>query len=345
MALDPNLEDFQRLSLRYATTLDSSDPFGATRAAIEFGRLFAQKRDALPQTDEDRAFHLVCRATQLIDYQLPFDTIQTAPQTISSARKLLGEALELDPDCHDARRMIAAAESTSPLAYHDALARDAAIVREQCEQLAQDAQTRLADGGPELAAAGAALAMRPYLRWMAAASATSLICGRYRLAISEGLEALGIEAGDPADVSFTLALAYAKLEDEQGLASLVQPSNPERGVAWFSLARIALLYKDERRDEAAAEVTRLLGLYPNAGTTLGRQDDLPDGVFSRIVVEPMSEDELILATSEATVLLQEGCDSHERGSLGYWLASLPAVAEAQERELAADPTLGEEDQQ
>ena len=59
----------------------------------------------------------------------------------------------------------------------------------------------------------------------------------------------------------------------------------------------------------------------------------------------MSEDELILATSEATVLLQEGCDDHERGSLGSWLANLPEVIEAQERELAADPTLGEEDQQ
>lgn len=33
MALDPNYEDFQRLSLRFAGTLGASDPFGAARAA------------------------------------------------------------------------------------------------------------------------------------------------------------------------------------------------------------------------------------------------------------------------------------------------------------------------
>ena len=345
MALDPHQEDFQRLSLRYAATLDPGDPFGMARKAEEFSRRFVQKRDSLPQTDDDRAFGLVAQAAQLIDYELPFATAVSAPQTIREARKLLTEALELDPDCLDARRMIAAADSRTPTAYHDYLVQDAPQVRAQCER-ARDAALAGARGSfAGLAQASAALAMRPYLRWMAAASSTSLICGRYRMAIDEAREALAIEPGDPADVSYTLALAYAKLEDEESYGQLLAGAETTHGAAWYSLARIALLYKQESREEAVREVRHLLDAYPNAGTTLGRQDDLPDGVYARICVTPMSEDELILATSEATVLLQEGCDDHERGSLGSWLANLPEVIEAQERELAADPTLGEEDQQ
>ena len=51
---------------------------------------------------------------------------------------------------------------------------------------------------------------------------------------------------------------------------------------------------------------------------------------------PYSEDELILAVSEATVLLQEGDDKSGRGVLGSWIARTTAklhpeaLTEAQE---------------
>lgn len=337
MALDPNYEDFQRMSLRFAETLGASDPFGAARAAVDFSHRYSQKRDTLPQTDEDRAFHLVVRVTELIDYQLPFATDESAPRMIGEARKLLGEALELDSGCHDARRMLAAAKSPTPSEYHRMLVEGADEVREDCERR-RDAVT----GTGELADAARALAMRPYLRWMSAACACSLICGRYRLALAEGAAALDVEPDDPADVSLTLALTCAKLEDEAGLRALCSRADERRGPAWYALARMALAYKNEDYDAAQAQVRDLLEAYPNAGTTLFRQDDLPDGVFSRICVDPMSEDELILATSEATVLLQEGYSDNERGSMGSWLAGLPCVVEAKDRELAADPSLGEE---
>lgn len=336
MALDPNYEDFQRLSLRFAGTLGASDPFGAARAAVDFGHRYAQKRDSLPQTDEDRAFHLVARAAELIDYQLPFATEVTAPQVIAEARKLLGEALELDPECHDARRMLSAAESPTPNDYHHFLATGAAEVLESCGRR-QDAIA----GDDELSNMARTLAMRPYLRWMAAACASSLICGRYRLALSEGQTALAIEPNDPADVSLTLALTYAKLEDEEGFRALCATADERRGQAWYGLARMAFAYKNEDYDAAKTQVTSLLEAYPNAGTTLARQDDLPDGVYSRLCVDPLSEDELILATSEATVLLQEGYSDGERGSMGSWLAGLPCVTEARDRELEKDPSLGE----
>ena len=59
MAHDPRREDYQRLSLRFAEELDKGDPADAARAFASFGRRFAQDRDGLPQTDADRAFHLV----------------------------------------------------------------------------------------------------------------------------------------------------------------------------------------------------------------------------------------------------------------------------------------------
>ena len=336
MALDPNYEDFQRLSLRFAGTLGASDPFGAARAAVDFGHRYSQKRDTLPQTDEDRAFHLVARATELIDYQLPFATDASAIVWGAEARKLLGEALELDPECHDARRMLSAAQAPTPNEYHRFLVEGGQEVLESCGRR-RDAIT----GSDEVADVARTLAMRPYLRWLAAECASSLICGRYRLTLKEGEEALAVEPEDPADVSLTLALTYAKLEDEEGLRALCERADERRGPAWYALARAALAFKREDRDEARAHIARLLALYPNAGTTLARQDDLPDGVFARLAIDPGTEDELILATSEATVLLQEGCDSHERGTFGWWVANLPEVTQAQARELAADPSLGE----
>ena len=85
MAHDPRREDYQRLALRFVRTIDPQDP-AAAREFTDFGRRFAQERDSLPQTDADRAFHLVCRATELIDYKLPFaepDRRQSSSATAS----------------------------------------------------------------------------------------------------------------------------------------------------------------------------------------------------------------------------------------------------------------------
>ena len=78
----------------------------AARSFVSFGRRFAQDRDSLPQSDSDRAFHLVTLATDLIDYQLPFASDEQATSIVSRGRELLEEAIALDPDCHDAVRML-----------------------------------------------------------------------------------------------------------------------------------------------------------------------------------------------------------------------------------------------
>ena len=67
MACDPRREDYLRLGLRFARSLSGGDPFVSARASSSFARRYAFLRDSLPQSDADRAFHLVAEATDLID--------------------------------------------------------------------------------------------------------------------------------------------------------------------------------------------------------------------------------------------------------------------------------------
>ena len=326
MAFDAHIEDFQRLGLRQAAALDDDDPFGAVRSMADFGRRFAKNRDSLPQSDEDRAFHLVSLATDLVDYQLPFAEDSAAPGIIDNARKLLDEALELDPHCHDAKRMVAAADNPSFEDFYRFLVDGEEGARVDCERARAAVSMPDKDGQ----ALGEDLAMRPYKRWLAAVAARALECGHYRKSVETALRLLELDPSDVAGARLTLALAYAKLEDEAGLDALVarHPNGRGQPNPWYALAKLALSFKRRDFDQAASELRSLIATYPHAGMTLARQDWLPDGVFSRIVVEPRSEDELILAVSEATVILQEGCDSHDRGALGSWIAARPEVVKA-----------------
>lgn len=327
MSYDPHREDYQRLGLRFARSLDGKDPATATRAFATFGRRFSQNRDSLPQTDADRAFHLVAEATTLIDYELPFaDDIQ-AEELIDKGHRLLGEALALDEHCHDAIRMKVAAESPSFESYYQFLADEADGVRASCEELRASAQ----DDSPERALLEADIAMRPYYRWLATQAGKAVICGRNREAIRLGEKLLELDPQDSSDVRFTCAIAYAKLEDEAGLdrfAALTKPlMRAGTEDAWMQLARVSLAHKRHDMREAQRLLVRLIETYPHDNTALSIQKELPDGVFSRLAVAPFSEDELILAISEGTVLLQEGRDDAGRGVLGTWVARQTGLAD------------------
>lgn len=330
MAFDPRREDYQRLGLRFARTLDSGDPFGSARAISSFSRRFAQNRDSLPQADDDRAFHLVAEATDLIDYQLPFTPDDACQPLLDSAGKMLDEAIDLDPRCHDARRMLAAADCPSFESYYRFLIDGAEEVRADCERAADQAVSEFVPAQLDLARD---IAMRPYLRWLSTAAAKALICGRYRKTIEIADTLLGLDGRDPSDVRFTAALAYAKLEDDAGLDALERRSRRVEGLragsdAWSLLARTALAYKRNDLPGARGWLRVMLDTYPHAAATLKRQDELPDGVFARLAVSPFSEDEAILAVSEGTVLLQEGRDESDHGALGSWIAEEPSVARA-----------------
>lgn len=337
MAHDPRREDYQRMALRYALTLDE-DPTSAVRAMATFGRRLAQDRDSLPQTDADRAFHLVALAADLLDRRLPFAGDQQVPRIESRAEALLDEALSLDPACHDAVRMRSIARGGSVERRYRALVDGASAVRASCEAERDRLCERL-DG--ERRALAADVAMRPWERWVAELAEDALICGRNHAAVSAAEELLAADPHDVSDARFTLAYALAKLEDEPGLSrllsrypSLCAPRAADD--AWVLLAQVALAHK--RWDLAAARdlLARLLRVYPDAGAALIRQTELPDGAFARLRVAPYSPDELILAVSEGTVLLQEGRESSGRGVLGAWVASTTAELDPQAARRAAD---------
>ena len=320
MAYDPHDEDYQRLVLRFTRSLDGRDPLAATSAFASFGRRFSQSRDSLPQSDEDRAFHLVAQAAQLIDYELPFADDDHAEELIARGHRLLDEALSLDPRCHDAVRMKRAADSPSFESYYEFLASSVDDVRASCEEI----RAAVRDESPERAALEADIAMRPYYRWLATLASKAVICGRNREALRFGEQLLELDPQDNADVRFTCAIAYAKLEDQQGLERFAAKTKPlvRAGTddAWMQLARIALAHKRHDLAEARRLLLRLVETYPHAAEALASQGELPDGVYARLAVAPFSEDELILAISEGTVLLQEGRDDSGRGVLGTWIA-------------------------
>ncbi len=322
MSFDAHAEDYQRLKLRLAQTLNSATPTEVQQAYDDFDKQFVQSRDAIPQTDNDRAFNLVARAATLIDRQLPFSEEQRAREIIDRAHGLLAEAVSLDPHNADARRMIAASEQPGFDAFYQWLDAGEAQVREQCHKQRVHAGDDLPKPLRELAEH---LTMRPYFRWLATMTSQAVICGRNREALRLCAKSLEADPLDMGDVRCTAAIAFAKLEDSNGFAALEQsfaaaPRNGSGPNAWLSIGRMALAYKQCDFETTKSELQHIITTYPHAAATFIRQHELPDGVFARLPVAPGSEDELIVALSEATVLLQEGREQGARGPFGLWLA-------------------------
>lgn len=348
MAHNARKEDYQRLALHFIQSLDANEPLAAMKAFATFGQTFAQDRDSLPQTDADRAFNLVASATEIVDYQLPFSTGAAAAELVARGKKLLGEAVALDPDCFDALRMRSSNELPNTSARFSYLAEEEPRVREACER----ARAAAADESmPERAGIAQDLAMRPYLRWVSSMAESALICGRNRQCAELARKLLELDPTDISDARFTLALALAKLEDEAGLEELrktYHSYNPTRGAddAWMLIARLALAHKRRDFDAARALLAELLRAYPTGAVALLRQNELPDGEFARIQTDIYSEDELVVALSESVVLLQEGNDSSGRGVLGTWLVNETAkirpeaVAEAKALEAQVQAIYG-----
>lgn len=337
MSYDPRFEDYQRLGLRFARTVNDLDAFSTARAYAGFGRRYAQNRDALPQSDADRAFHLVAEATVLIDYELPFAPDEAVDRLVRDAEEKLEEAIELDSSCHDARRMLAAARSQGFEGYYRFLTDGSERVRRDCERWRREATSELPTG--EQATLAGELAMRPYLRWLSTQATKALVCGRYRKAVELSEQLLELDPNDTSDARFTCAYAYAKLEDAAGIESVAKRARTIGGAredAWLLLARLALAYKRRDFDDARKHIATLIDTYPHAALALSRQDELVDGVFSRLACAPFSEDELILAVSEGAVLLQEGRYTEERGPLGGWIASQEDVVAGARADAAYD---------
>ena len=78
-------------------------------------------------------------------------------------------------------------------------------------------------------------------------------------------------------------------------------------------------------DDAERYLRELARSYPRAADVLYCQTEFPDGIYARVQVAPQSLDELVLALSEATPLLQEGLGAPDNASFAYWVATNDAV--------------------
>jgi hypothetical protein len=165
---------------------------------------------------------------------------------------------------------------------------------------------------------------------MATLAAKALECGRYTRTVEIARELRMLDPANHAGSAQTAFLAYAKLEDIFGLHEFANECKDvlEARITldpWYLLAQMAVAYRLGMREDARQALHALLGSTPHAASILVMQQQLPEGVFSRLDVEAGGDSELALAVSEASLLLQEGRMVAQRGSLGEFIATDPEV--------------------
>lgn len=348
MAFDPIEEDCMRLAIA-AALRDHARPLDNPASLARYIEAFRADPAQLIKTDQERSFHLATKAAELVDYRLPFATSeQEANEQADTAEHYLAEAVELDPDNWDAQRMLAAMRSDTPSDYIAYLQEH----RIEVERAEEEARGRIASecGGDDAYTREFLLELsrRPHLRWLAALSSQSLIAGRYRAALEIAQQSLEAAPLDPAEVRHTAVLALAKLEASEkeleaflsrnagayraaaimhGAAATERPAGmnpahirtPWADNAWVLIARMAIAYHALDYDRASAVLKTIIDTFPSAPQSLFYQAEFPDGLWGRVRIAPGSDDELVIALSEATPLFQEGVGAPDMASFATWV--------------------------
>lgn len=347
MSFDPRTEDFQRSVLRTLQTAHAHDRFSGVRTLSELRRSYSEGRELPSQTDADRAFHLVVAATEHYDYELPFASSEDAAnKLIRDSFSQVQEALKLDPDSPDARRLaICINEQSFEESYLD-LKNDAESTYEHCKKELDTYLVKLQD--PELMPIAQAVFMAPAYRWYATLADRALVCGRYKSCIAFCQKLRKLDPADQADVFRTQALAQAKLQDQAPLALLASQLRRQGRVlpdAWLSLSQAYAAWSARKFSQADTHIQAIVDTYPHAGVILTRQIELPLPAYARVVLQPQTEDELAVATSEAVVLLQEGQDYDGTGGFGSYVKNHPLIkaSVAAEKNLNFDPSFEDSD--
>lgn len=339
MAFDPIQEDCLRLILE-SMRRDRIYPLDDAPYIERTMERFRENPSQLIACDRDRSFHLMAKATEILDYRVPFltDEAQIDRQE-ALAENHLHEAVELDASNWDARRMLVALDAPSNDAYVSYLLDNRAAIEQDLIatiEAADDVYSReFADD----------LARRPYLRWLAATASHALIAGQYRLALDVVEESLAYAPADPGGIRHTGMLALAKLEataDElkqyrRRHAISYQTAGPlhrrhhmaEKTLdAWTLIAEMSAAYRSFDYKGADRVLHQLMRTYPESAEALYYQAEFPEGLFARVNILPGSQDELILAISEATPLLQEGIGAPDNASFASWIANHELVRRA-----------------
>lgn len=298
------MSEFVSRALEKAARLDPSLASDPARVA-ELSRKALRSPESVAADDEDRAFILldrvVQRARQEIDDELdamyddPGQAARRQAGRMPRTRSLLARCLALDEHCYDARNLDALVRSESgdaAIAALDALEPDA---REWCSARSQELDGPVADPWD-------AVWLRPWLRIKSRAIDLLIEGACYREAASRCEEMLSFAPTDGQGVRHTLALLYARLEDEEGLNRLDAAYGREAS-CWTHIARAVLLYKLGRMDAARRAAIGLAELCPGAAFYLACPTYVPPYLPDRPLYTPGTEQESLLATYEADFLV------------------------------------------
>ena len=149
---------------------------------------------------------------------------------------------------------------------------------------------------------------------------------------------LDFAPNDPAGVRHTAMLAMAKLEypaeelkrfrSAHSVPYLAntplrrRPKDAERDLdPWTLIALMSAAWRELDYEGAERYLRILARSCPHAAEALYFQTEFPDGVYARVNVGVGSTDELVLALSEATPVLQEGLGAPDNASFAAWVAT------------------------
>lgn len=145
---------------------------------------------------------------------------------------------------------------------------------------------------------------QPWLRAMEALTRWAYEATHFRQAGELGRELLTACPSDPYGCRHTLALVYARLEDETALDELDR-FFARKGSAWIALARTILLYKLDRIGAARRALLGYVRLYPGGAFALANPSFVDEYLPNRPDYAPLSFDEAVLAVREAALLIED----------------------------------------
>lgn len=259
-----------------------------------------QNPEAYIDDDAERAFALLAQAMRKFNESARDDDLLDDDQYMAARNKrfdiLRGAcqaALSLDADCLDAQLLLTLATVGRPDKLLDALCE----LEEKCADGPAFAQ--LDWGNPW---------DRAQLRLRAAISRTCADYACWKMALETANSVLGVteSAGDPLGARNTAALAYARLEDEEGLNAL--EARFTQGNAWTSLARCLLLYKLERTPAARRSLRGFAQLNQGAAYAMMRPVFVEVYLPDRPDYAPGSFEGAMAAVHEAEVIIADTPD-------------------------------------
>ncbi len=306
----------QRLAIRRRDALGlSENGFAELLLAVR------QNPESFIETDADQAFARMVKALERYeDSRKNDDLLDDAEflarraQRTEALRNACEAALQLDPECVDARLASIICSDLDPDQMVGVLLdAELDIARSQGEIHS------LALASPAARSGGDAwddIMLRPRLRLLEVTERACYESARYRMADEIGAKLLELAPSDVLGARHTRVLCLARLEDEEGFDAL-DARLGRQGDCWVGLGRVILLYKLGRMGAARRALRGFDGLCDGGIYAFLRPVLIDTYMPSRPISVPYSFAEATLAVHEADPIVVDAPD------LPAWVESQP----------------------